>query len=186
MTEKEKMISGEMYNPSDETLVEDRRRCRILQTKFNFLSENKKHERNELLSKLIANAKTNLYIEPPFYCDYGYNIIAGKNVYFNFNCCVLDVATVTLGDNVMIGPYVQIYTATHPLEHELRNSGLEYAKAINIGDNVWIGGNSTICPGVTIGNNAVIAAGAVVTKDVPTNVVVGGNPAKIIKWMDNS
>ncbi|GGZ73567.1 sugar O-acetyltransferase [Algibacter mikhailovii] len=186
MTEKEKMIAGKLYNPSDEELSQDRYESRLLQNKFNSLGEVNNMERENVMKTLIKNAGENLYIEPPFYCDYGYNIKAGKNLYMNFNCCVLDVSTVTFGDNVMLGPNVQIYTATHPLQFKARNNGLEYAKPICIGDNVWIGGHSVICPGVSIGNNVVIGAGSVVTKSFSNDVVIAGNPAKIIKTIDNT
>lgn len=185
MTEKEKMIAGELYRPSDETLVKDRYNARLLLNTINTLSEKDKEQRDAAVNKLIKNMGDNLYIEPPFFCEYGYNIKGGKNLYMNFNCCILDVSTVTFGDNVMLAPGVQIYTATHPLKSEERDSGLEFAKPITIGNSVWIGGNSTICPGVTLGNNVVVGAGSVVTKSFPDNVVIAGNPAKIIKTIDN-
>jgi maltose O-acetyltransferase len=185
MTEKEKMIAGEMYNPMDEQLVKERHKARLLFQKINQLNDDLKEERKKLLYELIENAGKNLWVEPPFYCDYGYNIKAGDHVFMNFNCCILDVAEVTLGNHVMMGPNVQIYTATHPLEYKLRNSGKEFAKPITIGNNVWIGGNAVICPGVTIGNNVVIGAGAVVTKSFPDDVFIAGNPAKVIKTINN-
>lgn len=184
-SEKEKMIAGEFYNPTDKELTEDRRQARILLGKYNTSHPDDTVNRRDLLKGLINSSSTKLYIEPPFYCDYGYNIQLGENVYMNFNCCILDVGIVKIGNNTMLGPNVQIYTATHPLEFKARNNGLEYAKPITIGKNVWIGGNSTICPGVTIGNNVVIGAGSVVTKNFPDDVVVAGNPAKIIKTIDN-
>lgn len=122
-------------------------------------------------------------MKPTFRCDYGYNIHVGENFFANYDCVILDVCQVTIGDNCMLAPRVCIYTATHPLDAPTRISGLEYGREVKIGDNVWIGGSAVIVPGVTIGNNVVIAAGAVVTKDVPDNVVVGGNPAKIIKHL---
>ena len=185
MTEKERMIAGEMYNPADPELVTERHQARLLFQEINSLNEDAVEKRNKLLNTLINNAGMNLYIEPPFYCDYGYNIIAGNNVFMNFNCCILDVCKVTIGNNCMFAPNVQIYTATHPLEAKARNSGREYAKPITIGNNVWIGGNATICPGVTIGNNVVIGAGAVVTKSFPDDVFIAGNPAKMIKKIIN-
>jgi maltose O-acetyltransferase len=186
MTEKEKMIAGELYNPKDEEIQKDFYKARVLLHKINTLSIEKKEERAEAIFKLIKNTDESTYIEPPFYCDYGYNIIAGKNLYINFNCCILDGTTVTFGDNVMIAPNVQIYTAAHPLNYKERNSGLEFAKPISIGNNVWIGGNSVLCPGVTLGNNVVVGAGSVVTKSFPDDVIIAGNPAKIIKTIDNS
>lgn len=185
MTEKEKMLAGEMYDPMDPELVYDRLQARLLFQKINQLSDEEKPLRNKLLNQLIS-AKEGLWIEPPFYCDYGYNTHVGKNVFMNFNCSILDVAQVTMGDNCMLGPNVQIYTATHPLEATKRNSGKEFAKPIKIGNNVWIGGNAVINPGVIIGNNVVIGAGSVVTKSFTDDVFIAGNPAKIIKTIDNS
>ena len=186
MTEKEKMIAGEMYNPMDDQLVDDRLQARSLLNKINATPERLKAERDALCYELLKNSGKDLYIEPPFYCDYGFNITLGHKVYMNFNCCILDVAEVSIGNHTMLSPNVQIYTATHPLEAKARNSGEEFAKPIRIGDNVWIGGNAVICPGVTIGNNVVIGAGTVVTKDFPDDVFIGGNPATIIKDIDNS
>lgn len=186
MTEKEKMIAGKMYNPKDEEIQKDFYNARILLHKINTLSIVKKQERDKAILQLINNAKKDIYIEPPFYCDFGYNIIAGKNLYINFNCCILDGSTVTFGDNVMVAPNVQIYTATHPIRFNQRNSGVEFAKPISIGNNVWIGGNSVLCPGVTLGDNVVVGAGSVVTKNFPNDVVIAGNPAKIIKTIDNT
>jgi maltose O-acetyltransferase len=186
MTEKEKMIGGDMYNPMDAQLVADRHQARSLFHTINAMPEDLKIARDKLFYELIKNSGEDLYIEPPFYCDFGYNIKLGYKVYMNFNCCILDVAEVSIGNHTMLGPNVQIYTATHPLEAKARNSGREFAKPINIGHNVWIGGNAVICPGVTIGNNVVIGAGAVVTKDFPDDVFIGGNPARIIKDIDNS
>lgn len=186
MTEKSKMLSGELYNPNDPVLVKERHKARLLFQKINQLSDDHKKERKQLFKQLLENAGKGLWIEPPFYCDYGYNIHTGKSVFFNFNCVILDVMKVEIGNHVLVGPDVQIYTATHPLDAKTRNSWLEYAKPVTIGNNVWIGGGAIIYPGVTIGDGVVIAAGAVVTKSVPENVVVGGNPAKIIKEIDNS
>ena len=185
MTEKEKMLAGELYNAADPVLVKERHKARLLTQQINSLNENAKKERNQLLRTLMPDAGKGLWIEPPFYCDYGYNIRTGKNVFFNFNCCILDVMPVTIGSDVLFGPNVQIYTATHPLEAEARKTWLEFAKPITIGDDVWVGGGAIICPGVTIGNGVVIGAGAVVTKSVPDNVFVGGNPARVIKQIDN-
>lgn len=181
MTEKEKMLSGQLYDSRNRELTKERHRARILFQKINTLDDDHKQERNKLLYELIGHAEGSFFIEPPFYCDYGYNIHLGKNVFLNFNCCLLDVMKIEIGQNTLIGPNVQIYTATHPMDKETRSTMLEFAKPIKIGDDVWIGGNAVICPGVTIGNGVVIGAGAVVTKDVPDDVFVGGNPAKIIK-----
>ena len=181
MIEKEKMIKGEMYFSADEVLVNERNRARILTRDFNNTTEDELDKRAEILKELLGKIGKNIYIEPNFRCDYGYNIYVGENFYANFDCLLLDVCPIKIGNNAMLAPGVHIYTATHPLDPTERNSGYEYGKPVNIGDNVWIGGRAVICPGVTIGDNVVVAAGSVVTKDVPDNVVVGGNPAKIIK-----
>ena len=181
MIEKEKMIKGEMYFSADEVLVNERNRARRLTRAFNNTTEEELDKRTEILKELLGKTGENIYIEPNFRCDYGYNIRVGENFYANFDCLLLDVCPITIGNNAMLAPGVHIYTATHPLDPTERNSGYEYGKPVNIGDNVWIGGRVVICPGVTIGDNVVVAAGSVVTKDVPDNVVVGGNPAKIIK-----
>ena len=185
MTEKEKMLAGELYNAGDPVLVKERHHARLLTQQINKLDEDSKKERNQLLRQLMPNSGKGLWIEPPFYCDYGYNIKTGKNVFFNFNCVILDVMPVTIGSDVLFGPNVQIYTATHPMEAEARKTWLEFAKPISIGNDVWVGGGAIICPGVSIGNGVVIGAGAVVTKSVPDNVFVGGNPARVIKEIDN-
>ncbi len=185
MTEKEKMLSGQMYNPNDKELNTERHIARTIFQKINSMDGDQKKEQNKLFAKLLGQSVKGLWIEPPFYCDYGYNIKVGKNVFMNFNCCILDVMEVKIGNNIMIGPNVQIYTATHPIDAKTRSSWLEFAKPVNIGNDVWIGGGAIICPGVTIGNGAVIGAGTVVTKNVPDNVVFAGNPAKFIKNIDN-
>ncbi len=185
MTEKQKMIAGQLYRPLDAQLTKERLEAKLLFQKFNLMDETLKSERDKIIYQLLENKTHDLWIEPPFFCDYGYNIEIGKNVFINYNCCILDICKVRIGDNCMFAPNVQMYSATHPLEFEARNSGMELGKPITIGNNVWIGGNATICPGVTIGNGVVIAAGAVVVKDVPDNVLVGGNPAKVIKTINN-
>lgn len=181
MTEKEKMIKGEMYLADDEVLVKERLNARRLFREFNSTLETELEKRTEILKKLFGEVKGKIYIEPTFKCDYGYNIKVGENFYANYECVMLDICPITIGNNAFLAPGVHIYTATHPLDPIERNSGYEYGKPVKIGDNVWIGGRAVICPGVTIGDNVVVAAGAVVTKNVPNNVVVGGNPAKIIK-----
>lgn len=181
MTEKEKMIKGEMYLADDEVLVKERLNARRLFREFNSTLETELEKRTEILKKLFGEVKGKIYIEPTLKCDYGYNIKVGENFYANYDCVMLDICPITIGNNAFLAPGVHIYTATHPLDPIERNSGYEYGKPVKIGDNVWIGGRAVICPGVTIGDNVVVAAGAVVTKNVPNNVVVGGNPAKIIK-----
>ena len=180
-TEKEKMLNGEMYNPLDQQLTEDRRKARLLFKQFNDTRDDQPERRLEILRQLMPSAGDGLWIEPPFYCDYGSNIITGEKVFFNFNCVVLDVMQVMIGSHTLCGPNVQIYTATHPLDWQERSSGAEYAKPVTIGSHVWIGGGAIICPGVTIGDRVVIGAGSVVTKDIPSGVFAAGNPCKVIR-----
>lgn len=180
-TEKEKMLNSELYDGADPQLVKEREHARKLTRQFNQTLETELDERRDILNNLFGSIGERIYIEPSFRCDYGSNIYIGDNFYANFDCVILDVAEVRIGANCFLAPGVHIYTAGHPLEPTLRNTGLEFGKPITIGDNVWIGGRSVINPGVTIGHNVVVASGSVVTKDVPDNVVVGGNPARIIK-----
>ncbi|WP_071394180.1 sugar O-acetyltransferase [Bacillus tuaregi] len=183
-SEKEKMLAGEMYDPADTVLLKDREEARRKVRFYNQTLETEGEKRTKMLKELLGLTGEHIYIEPNIRFDYGYNTYVGENFYANFDCTILDVCEVRFGDNCMLAPGVQIYTATHPLHPGERNSGKEYAKSITIGNNVWIGGSAIINPGVTVGDNAVIASGAVVTKDVPANVVVGGNPAKIIKQIE--
>ena len=183
-TEKEKMLAGELYLASNLELIKERENARRLTRLFNETLENEHSERTRLLKELFGSTGKDLYIEPSLRCDYGSNIHVGENFYANFDCVFLDVCEIRIGDNCMIAPGVHIYTATHPLDPMERISGVEYGKPVTIGNNVWIGGRAVINPGITIGNNVVIASGAIVTKDVPDNAVVGGNPAKIIKEID--
>lgn len=183
-SEKEKMISGEIYLAGDEELVREREQARRLTRLYNQTTETDAEERTRLLQTLFGTVGEGVYIEPTFRCDYGYNIYVGKGFFANFDCVMLDVCEIRIGDNCFLAPGVHIYTATHPLHPLERISGYEYGKPVTIGDRVWIGGRSVINPGVTIGNNVVVASGAVVTKDVPDNVVVGGNPARIIKTIE--
>ncbi|MDF2921200.1 MAG: acetyltransferase [Paenibacillaceae bacterium] len=180
-TEKEKMLSGELYYAGDAQLTQERLNARKLTRLFNETLETDLEQRTELLKSLFGSTGGSLYVEPAFRCDYGYNIHVGENFYANFDCVFLDVCEIRIGDNCFIAPGVHIYTATHPIDAQARIAGAEYGKPVAIGHNVWIGGRSVINPGVHIGNNVVIASGAVVTKDVPDNVVAGGNPAKVIK-----
>ncbi len=175
------MVAGELYNASDPELANDRRSTRTLLHQLNNSSEDDVPRRKEIQKSLLPKSDDTLWIEPPFFCDYGYNIHAGEKVFFNFNCVVLDVGIVRIGSRTLIGPAVQIYTAMHPMDHQERASGLEFSKPVNIGEDVWIGGGAVICPGVTIGDRSIIGAGSVVTKDVPSDVFAAGNPCKVIR-----
>lgn len=182
MTEKEKMLAGQIYDANyDKNLVEERQKAKELCFKYNMLNPSDTIDRENVLKELIGKIKGNILIEQPFICDYGYNIEMGDNFYSNHNLVILDAGGVKFGDNVFIGPNCGVYTSGHPIEKDVRNMGLEYASPIKIGNDVWIGGNVCILPGVTIGNNVVIGAGTVVNKNVPDNVVIAGNPFKIIK-----
>jgi maltose O-acetyltransferase len=179
-SELQKMLDGELYQAWDKELVVMRDNARTLLSKYNLMIAAPLEERTAVLKDLLGNCST-IDIQPPFFCDYGSHIFAGKNFFLNFNCVILDCAKVTIGDNVMCGPYVQIYTAYHPVMAAERIKGPELASPITIGDNVWIGGGAIICPGVTIGDNTTIGAGSVVTKDIPANVFAAGNPCKVIR-----
>ncbi len=179
-SEKEKMLLGELYFAGDKELMKERLKLRKLIGKYNVTECDEKEKRKELLGKILKN-EGDIKIEPPFYCDYGYNIEVGNDFYANYACIILDVNKVKIGENVMFGPNVQIYTATHPLNAEERIKGLELSKPIEIGDNVWLGGGVIVCPGVKIGKNTTIGAGSVVTKDIPDNVFAAGNPCKVLK-----
>ena len=180
-SEKEKMISGKPYKAFGDELLAERQFAKEMIFDFNSLRPNQIDERNEILKRLLGKTKDKYFIEPPFRCDYGYNIEIGENFYSNYNLIILDCAPVKIGDNVLIGPNVSIYTAGHPLHYEIRNQEYEYAFPIIIGDNVWIGGNVVINPGVSIGENSVIGSGSVVTKDIPNNVIAIGNPCKVLR-----
>ena len=184
-SEKEKMLSGELYNPSDAQLCEERQQARLLLNKFNQTRDDQREERALLLRALIPSQGSNAWIEPPFFCDYGSNITLGDNVYFNFNCVVLDVAPVRIGSRTLFGPAVQIYAATHPLSADERRTGLELGKPIEIGADVWIGGSAVICPGVRIGAGTVVGAGSVVTRDLPAGVFAAGNPCRVVRNVMN-
>lgn len=182
-TEKEKMLSGELYNALDEELSDERLHARLLLKALNDSREDEVQKRKAILDDLLPNAEKDLWIQPPFYCDYGTNMYVGEKVFFNFNCVVLDVMPVTIGSRTLFGPNVQIYTATHPLHFKERASGLEYAKPVNIGEDVWIGGSAVICPGISIGDRTVIGAGSVVTKDIPSDVFAAGNPCRVVRGL---
>jgi acetyltransferase-like isoleucine patch superfamily enzyme len=181
MSEQEKMISGQLYNSTDEKLSEQRIKAKKLCRQYNNLEPDNYEERKSILKELLGTTKENFWIEPNFWCDYGYNIEIGENFYSNHNLVILDPAKVTFGDNVFIAPNCGFYTAGHPIDAESRNQLLEFAYPITVGNNVWFGGNVVVLPGVTIADNVVIGAGSVVTKDIPANVVAVGNPCKVLR-----
>lgn len=180
-TEFEKMTAGEMYNPADVSCTQGRDRGRVFIRRYNQTKEDEQELRRELLREYLGTVGEKCYVEPPFRCDYGSNVHLGENFYCNFECLMLDSAPIRIGRNVMLGPGVHIYTACHPLPATERNSGQEFARPVSIGNDVWVGGRAVICPGVNIGDGAVIGAGSVVTRDVPANTVVAGNPARPIR-----
>ncbi|MDU1904686.1 MAG: sugar O-acetyltransferase [Dysgonomonas sp.] len=181
-TEKQKAADGELYDANyDLQLIEERDQCKELYFEYNSLPPSRKEDRKALIKKLLGKTGESFLIEQPFYCDYGYNIEIGENFFANMGLTILDEAKVIVGDNVFVAPHVGIYTAGHPLDVERRNKGLEYARPVTIGNNVWLGAQVSILPGVTIGDNTVIGAGSVVTKDIPANVLAAGNPCRIIR-----
>lgn len=187
MTEKDKMLRGMIYDANFDTeLLNERTACKELCRDYNDLRPSDFSGRNDLIHKIIGHIKGNIVIEQPFYCDYGYNISVGNNFFANYNLVILDEALVTFGSNVFVGPNCSFYTACHPIDPVERNKGLEYARGITVGDNVWFGGNVTVLPGVTIGDNCVIGAGSVVTHDIPANTIACGNPCKVIRTIDCS
>jgi len=175
------MLNGDLYDTADPEIAAERRAARAVTRRYNRTMPDETNTRQDLLDDLLGSHGESCVVEPPFRCDYGSHIHVGDGLEVNFDCVILDVCRVDIGDDCLVGPGVHIYTATHPVDPEKRASGLEYGEPVSIGDNVWIGGHATINPGVTIGDNAVIGSGAVVTEDVPQGVVVGGNPATIIK-----
>ena len=186
-TEKEKMLNGELYDAAlDENLFKDRIKCKSLCQKYNNLQVENLDKRKNIIKQILFKTGQNFHIEQTFYCDYGYNITIGENFYSNHNLVILDCAKVEFGNNVFIGPNCGFYTAEHPLDVEKRINGLEFAKPINIGNNVWFGGNVVVLAGVTIGDNSVIGAGSIVTKDIPENSLAVGNPCRVIKKLNNN
>ena len=178
------MLAGELYEPNDAELVRMREQARDLCWTLNATKESEQARRRSVLEKLLGSGGSSAWIQPPFFCDYGSNIHLGDRVYFNFNCVVLDVCEVRIGDFTMFGPSVQLYTATHPLNAAQRRRA-ELARAIEIGDDCWIGGGAIVLPGVKIGDKTVIGAGSVVTRDVPSGVVAAGNPCRVLREISN-
>ena len=170
----------QLVSISDEKIFEEQKKARRLTQKLNAVDRSDFSAISQIVEELLGKSE-NAFINPPFYCDYGSHIEVGKNFFANYNCTILDVAKVIIGDNCQFAPNVSIYTAGHPVHPETRNSGYEYGIKVTIGDNVWIGGNTVICPGVHIGDNVVIGAGSVVTKDIPDMVIAAGNPCKVIR-----
>jgi len=179
-SEREKMLRGDLYDPMDRELVLIRERARKLCDDLNFSRTGESEKRRLIFMELFGAGGDSVWLQPPFYCDYGAQIFLGQRVFFNFNCVVLDVCPVEIGDFTMFGPAVQIYTATHPLEAGLRRER-EFAKPITIGSDVWVGGGAIICPGIRIGSRSVIGAGSVVTRDLPEGVIAAGNPCRILR-----
>lgn len=181
MNQKERMLAGLPYKAWLDGLSEERLENKKRIYKYNNLDPSDEKTRDNLIKEIFGNTGKIINVEAPFHCDYGYNIEVGENFFANYNLTILDVGKVKIGSNAQIAPNVSIYTAGHPIHPDSRNSGYEYGIPINIGDNVWIGGNTCIMPGVTIGNNVVIGGGSVVTKDLPDNVIAVGNPCRILR-----
>lgn len=181
MTEKEKMLSGKLYTAQDKELAHDNKNARRLTRLFNQTNEDEFDKRIVYLKELFGSTGENIWIEPAFHCDYGRNIFIGENFYANYDCIIIDVCPVTIGNHVFFGPRVCVYTATHPIDAEVRATGLEYGKPVTIGNDVWLGGNTIINPGITIGSNVVIGSGSVVTKDIPSGVIAAGNPCRVLR-----
>jgi len=175
------MLAGEPYDPTDPTLVDDRERARDLTRQINDADPNDADRRRELLDELFGSIGENVTVQPSFRCDYGYNVHVGDDFFANYDCVFLDACRIEFGDECMLAPGVHVYTATHSIDPVERTSGTEYGEPVTVGDRAWIGGRAVLNPGVSVGDDAVVASGAVVTDDVPDGVVVGGNPAEIIR-----
>ena len=185
-TQKQKMLAGEIYNPDDPELHADSHACKVWMQRYNAALAETPAIRRELLRERLAAVGEGAVIRPPFHCDYGLHISLGAHVFLNFGCVILDCAPVSIGDRTQIGPGVQILTPDHPREPGPREAGLEFARPIRIGRNVWIGGGAILLPGITVGDHAIIGAGSVVTRDVPSDVVAVGNPCRIIRQLAES
>ena len=181
MTERERMIAGLPYRPWVGGLAEDRLACKEVIHRFNHMEPSRRSEAMELLKGLFARAGEHFTVEAPFHCDYGYNISVGDYFFANYNLVILDIAPVTIGSHVLMGPNVALYTAGHPIHPESRNTGYEYGAPITVGANAWIGGNTVLLPGATIGEGAVIGAGSVVSGDIPARTIAVGNPCRVVR-----
>ena len=181
MTEKDKMLAGELYLATDPELSAARARARRLLRAYNQTTEDELPRRGELLAELLGQVGAGAWIEPPFYCDYGTHIRLGERVFMNFQCVILDCNVVTIGDHVQLGPAVQIYAATHPVDADERQKGPELSRPVTVGANTWIGGGAIICPGVTVGEGTTIGAGSVVVRDIPARVFAAGNPCRVVR-----
>ena len=183
MSEWQKMVAGELYDALDAELVSARERARDLCWELNATRERDQEQRRRILCELLGRGGDSVWLQPPFFCDYGRNIYLGERVYFNFNCVILDVCEVRIGDFCFFGPNVQIYAALHPMEAQLRRTQ-EFGKPVTIGSDVWIGGGAIVCPGVTIGSKSVIGAGSVVTRSIPEGVFAAGNPCRVVRQIE--
>lgn len=183
-SEREKMTAGEEYMTGDKQLMEDKKRARTIAGQYNATSEEEPERRLALLKELFGACDDKIFIKPPFKCDYGYNIFLGRNFFANFDCVMLDAAPIYIGDNCLMGPKTCIYAVNHPMQAQRRATGVARGSAVHIGNNVWFGGNCVVLPGVTIGDNAVIGAGSVVVHDIPANALAVGNPARVVRRIE--
>lgn len=184
-SQKDRMLAGDLYIADDPELAKDFHKAKRLLREYNQTTEYQEADRKKILDDLFKQSGQKIHIEPPFHTDYGCNTVIGENFYSNYDCIILDIANVKIGDNVMFGPRVGLYTAGHPIDAVIRNEYYEYGKPITIGNNVWVGGNVVVNPGVTIGDNVVIGSGAIVTKDIPSNVIAVGNPCKVLRKIND-
>ena len=184
LTQRQRMLAGQLYQANDPELNAARRRARALLARFNNADPEAFAERRAVLDELFGSVGSGALVNPSLRCDYGFNITLGRNVFFNFDCVLLDCNRIDIGDDVQLAPGVHIYTATHPLDAAARRAGAEFALPVRIGSGVWLGGRAVVCPGVTIGDNTVVGAGSVVTKDLPAHVLAVGNPCRVVRSLD--
>ena len=184
-SQKERMLSGDLYIADDPELAKDFHKAKRLLREYNQTTEYQEADRQAILKDLFKQSGKKIHIEPPFHTDYGCNTVIGENFYSNYDCIILDIANVKIGDNVMFGPRVGLYTAGHPIDAVIRNEHYEYGKPITIGNNVWVGGNVVFNPGVTVGDNVVIGSGSIVTKDIPSSVIAVGNHCKVLRKIND-